>query len=389
MVSKNRAKCRICVFTGHYFPHMGGVEQYTASLWGRLAKRGYKILVVTGNTNNSVGREFVGGIEVIRLPVFSIIKGRLPIIKPAPSLFEGLRAARKWEPDLVVTNTRFFPTSVLGKFLAKLGNLPHFHIEHGSEHITLGNSILDCFGRAWDHVFGGYVFRGADRCYGVSKSIGVIACHLGCKACGVMYNGVDTGIFSPGSSLIKEKMGIDEDVFLFLFAGRLIEDKGIKVLVEAFKSLPEGSNCALAVAGSGYLENYVKEEASRHPGLHFVGRLGQNDLLDLLRSGDCFVLPTSYPEGLPTSILEAQAVGLPVITTPKGGNTEAVIDRVNGLIVPPSDAGSLRAAMEELMKDPERAKAMGKEGMNRVKENFDWDKIADRMADEIEECIGS
>jgi glycosyltransferase involved in cell wall biosynthesis len=383
-----KSQYRICVFTGHYAPHMGGVEQYNSALWSRIAMRGCSVLLITGNTDNAPERESLDGIEVLRLPVFNVINGRLPIIKPAPAFFRLLRYAREWRPDLVVTNTRFFPICVLGRFLAGLGKVPHFHIEHGSEHIKLGNGIINLIGHAWDHLMGGYVIRRADRSYGVSRSISVIAGHLGCKACGVMYNGVDSSIFRPGPSSLRERLGIADGTFLFVFAGRLIEDKGIKILLEAFKLLPKGLSCALAIAGSGHLEEYVNEESKRNPAVHFVGRLRQEEVLDLLRGGDCFILPTSYPEGLPTSILEAQAVGLPVITTPKGGNAEAVTDGVNGFIVPPGDVRSLMEAMRNAAKDPANAREMGKKGMLQVREKFDWEMVAGVMACEIEECMG-
>ena len=375
---------RICVFTGNYYPHLGGLEQYTASLWERLAKRGCKVLVVTGNTDKVAEKETVNGIEVVRLPVVSTFDGRFPIVIPGPGFFKLLREVKDWSPTLVVTNTRFFPISVVGRFFAYAVKKPHFHIEHGSGHIVLDNWLLNKLGEAWDHVFGGYVLRNATKCFGVSKSISKFVGHLGRKQCGVIYNGVDISLFSPGQSSLREQLGVRKDSFLFLFAGRLTDDKGIKVLLEAFDLLGQDMDCELAIAGGGYLENFVEEAAAKNPRVHFVGRLGRDAMIDFLRAGDCFVLPTSAQEGLPTSILEAQAVGLPVITTPKGGNREAVRDKVNGLIVPTGDVGSLKDALLTLAKDPSGARAMGARARRSVAETFDWELIADGVMAEIE-----
>lgn len=225
---------RVCIFSGHYYPHMGGVEKYTAELFGRLSRRGDRVLVVTGNTNNAAEREVLAGIEVLRLPVFNIINDRLPIIKPSRSFFRCMHALKNWSPTLVVTNTRYFPTSALGAWYARTNRLPHFHIEAGSEHIKLNRRMLTRIGEVWDHTIGAWVLRNATKCFGHSKSVRGIVAHLGQQQCDAMYNAVNTALFCPGPSSLREGLAISDDCFLFLYASRLIEEKGIAVALKGF-----------------------------------------------------------------------------------------------------------------------------------------------------------
>ena len=81
---------RIAVFTGHFHPHVGGVELYTRAIFSRLVKRGHAVALVTSSTGGGQPRESVDGIEVARLPVLPLFSARYPILLPGP----GLRGRR-------------------------------------------------------------------------------------------------------------------------------------------------------------------------------------------------------------------------------------------------------------------------------------------------------
>ena len=146
-----------------------------------------------------------------------------------------------------------------------------------------------------------------------------------------------------------------------LFLGLVGERKGVFDLLPAFAAA-RAANAALelTIGGNGAIER-AKREALR---------LGVADHVDLcgwldpqrreaqLARADIFVLP-SRNEGLPMSVLEAMARGLPVIATPVGGLPELIEDGVNGLLVPPGDPEALARAILELAGDPERRQALG------------------------------
>jgi glycosyltransferase involved in cell wall biosynthesis len=95
------------------------------------------------------------------------------------------------------------------------------------------------------------------------------------------------------------------------------------------------------------------------------------------------VLPSLY-EGFPLSVLEAMAAGRPVVATTVGGTPEAVVDGVTGYLVPPAEPAALAEAVNRVLADPARAKAMGRAGRARAKESFSAAAMARRYADTYE-----
>ncbi|HAJ03783.1 MAG TPA: glycosyltransferase family 1 protein, partial [Brevundimonas sp.] len=98
------------------------------------------------------------------------------------------------------------------------------------------------------------------------------------------------------------------------------------------------------------------------------------DVRPALAAARIYVLP-SYREGTPRSVLEAMAMGRPVITTDAPGCRETVAEGVNGLKVPPQDAAALEAAMEQLILNPEQAAAMGQASLERVRARYDVHRV--------------
>jgi glycosyltransferase involved in cell wall biosynthesis len=96
---------------------------------------------------------------------------------------------------------------------------------------------------------------------------------------------------------------------------------------------------------------------------------------DLLAAADFFVLP-SLTEGLPLSVLEAMAQGLPVIATPVGGIPEVVLEGEHGYLVPVQEDAALAEAMTRLARDPELARRLGEAGRRRVEERFSFAEMA-------------
>lgn len=193
----------------------------------------------------------------------------------------------------------------------------------------------------------------------------------------VVLNGVDPEIGAAPRAELKRARG--EGPLFGLVAG-LRDQKGLPTLLEALELLgARGKAVRFAIVGDGPLAEEVAERVASGPlaetttVLPFGGRVEPN-----LAALDVFVLP-SYWEGLPIAVLEAMALGLPVIASAVGGTPEAVEAGVTGLLVPPSDPAALAAAIEELAGDPSRRTRMGAAGRERVAERF----RIDRMVDEV------
>ena len=165
--------------------------------------------------------------------------------------------------------------------------------------------------------------------------------------------GVDMELFNPNRFVRKR---VEPDTFVFLFVGRIVGDKGVNELVEAFVKLNEKHpHTRLWLVGT-YEEqldpvtDITRSRIETCGAIKFLGPKYADDLRQMYVEADCFVMP-SYREGFPNTVLEAGAMGLPSVVTDINGSREIIMDGVNGLIVPSKDAEALYSAMERIFTD--------------------------------------
>ena len=147
----------------------------------------------------------------------------------------------------------------------------------------------------------------------------------------------------------------DPEAFVFIFVGRLVRDKGMAELAEAFVAVQAemARGIALVLLGDEEptidpLEPRTRELLERNPGVLRTGFV--DDVRPWLAMADCFVLP-SHREGFPNAVLQAAAMGLPSIVTDVNGCNEIIENGHNGLVVPPHDAVALGDAMRRMIDD--------------------------------------
>ena len=189
----------------------------------------------------------------------------------------------------------------------------------------------------------------------------------------VMINGsgVDIDAFGPTA--------LPEGDVSFLLIARLLKDKGIREYVEAARQvraryprtrfhlvgrLDEGNPAAISAQelGAWETEGVVK----------YLGRL--DDVRPALAATSVYVLP-SYREGTPRTVLEAMAMGRPIVTTDAPGCRETVRQGVNGYLVPVRDADALARAMAQFVEEPDLIPAMGRESRRLAEEKYDVHKV--------------
>lgn len=196
-------------------------------------------------------------------------------------------------------------------------------------------------------------------------------------------SGVDLQRFHPGLRCVSP------GTFRFLYAGRMLADKGLHELLEAVLSInAAGVRCELWLCGFPGVENVSAisqeqlEEWSARPGVRW---LGPSDCIEeVYAQVDCVVLP-SYREGMPRSLLEAGAMGLPVVTTNVPGCRNIVTDGHNGLLCEAKSAESLRKAMEAMLAlSPEERTHMGAAGRRLVEEEYDEQLVVKAALDVLE-----
>ena len=181
----------------------------------------------------------------------------------------------------------------------------------------------------------------------------------------VIYNGVDTTKFQPDNTC-------PPDVLSVICVARLSPEKRHTVLLKAVRRLANtGLEFRVLLVGDGPLRAVLQKQAKDLRLDAFVRFLGmRDDVADLLRSADIFVLP-SATEGLPMTVIEAMAAGLPVVVTTVGGVPELVEDGETGLLIPPDCAEPLAEALGRLLKDAELRCHMGKAARRVAVERFE------------------
>ena len=119
--------------------------------------------------------------------------------------------------------------------------------------------------------------------------------------------------------------------------------------------------------------------------VQFLGM--RHDVPELMCQSALFVRPSSL-EGMPLTVLEAMASGLPVVATPVGGTQELVDDGVHGRLVPVGDSEALAKAVIELLDEPSLAKEMGRRGHHLVEEGYSWDRVVEQTEQVYEQVMG-
>lgn len=198
-------------------------------------------------------------------------------------------------------------------------------------------------------------------------------------------NGVDMKRFDISCrdswrEIIRSELNIPGDAFVYGFVGRINRDKGVSELLEAYSKIIENeSDTYLIMIGpmdaDSDLDVFFRETVKSQPSVIWLGP--RNDPEKCLAAMDLVVLPT-YREGFGIVAIEAQAMGVPVLTTDVPGPREAVLDGSTGILIPPRDSERLFYAMKEMKKDKVNLELMGKKGFDYVKENFNqevfWEK---------------
>ncbi len=189
-------------------------------------------------------------------------------------------------------------------------------------------------------------------------------------------NGIDLTRFTPTGKReqMRASLGIAPSTLVYMFVGRMVHDKGIDELVEAFVELKaRGLDIALILIGAEEpqldpIAATTRRTISSTAGIYALGR--QSNVPDWLEAADVFVLP-SHREGCNCSLLEGCAMGLPSIATDILGCRDIIRDGVNGILYPPKDREGLMEAMQRLYASPELRHQLASQCRAFVENNFD------------------
>jgi len=206
--------------------------------------------------------------------------------------------------------------------------------------------------------------------------------------------GVDLSRFAPGAhpeirARLARQLSVDPAQTFVLCVGRLIPEKGVLDFVEAARRLSAARRDAVfLLAGSGPLLEELRGQVAVAGAAEHIKILGwRDDIQDLVKASDVFVLPSYYMEGLPVSILEAMACGKPVVTTHHKGCEDAVVDGETALLVPVKQPAILAEKMLALLDDPALRDSLGQAGRRRVEQVFELSDCTREVVATLERAL--
>ena len=202
------------------------------------------------------------------------------------------------------------------------------------------------------------------------------------SACGVNLRKFDISQKSDYRKAIRSQYKIPEDAFVYGFVGRITRDKGINELLSAFKQLSPENSYLMLVGREEIDKNIDLDLFNWSKSVENVIYTGSTSVVEqYLSAMDVYILP-SYREGFGSGVIEAEAMGLPVIVSNIPGPTDAMLRDETGLVVEKADVKSLKEAMEIIRDDRELYQSLASNTHSFAEENFEQMKLFEHILDD-------
>jgi len=400
---------RVLVLTSS-FPRFPGDSAgvFILSLCKELRKRGIDIEVLAPHDYGCKRHEIWGGIQVTRFPYFYPLRfqrlcygaGILKNMMESPlgftqlpffifaELAHALRIAQKTKFDLVHAHWSI-PQGFTGLLVRKTRGIPCVTSLHGSDVHGLNFPFL--------RGLNGKVILGSDVCTANSKATAERAQRIsGRDDIRVIPMGVDIDFFSKSVGRVTGQNQKGRQQKIILYAGRLIDVKGVEYLIKALPAvLEKQANAKLLVVGSGPCKGdlvSVSERLHLQEKVVFQDAVSQDELVRYYSMADVFVLPSvttdeGETEGLGVVLLEAMASGVPVIGTGVGGIPDIIKDGETGLLALEKTPHDLAEKILRLWTDEELRRRVTEKGLDFVKDEFSWGVVATKFKKIYEDVL--
>lgn len=359
---------------------IGGAQQHLVQLLRCLDRGRFTPMVCALKMRG----ELRGAVEALGVPVFDGGLGRtLMGAGGARVLWRLARLLRRERVD--VTHSYLFHPNVLAPIASRLAgvdavlaskrSLDRYPRRLPRYACRLGNALA---GRIMVNAEAIARFAAAEEGCPLDKTV-------------VIPNGVrEEALQAPADAAAKRReLGLPPEAPVVGAVSRLAWKKGIAHLVEAAPRLLEAvPEARVVIAGDGALRGELEAQAAALGVGERVIFLGARpDSIELMAAFDVFVLP-SVIEGMSNALLEAMAVGRPVVATDVGGNPEVVVDGETGFLVSPGDPRHLASSVIKLLQAPELAAEMGAAGRRRVVARYRVDVMTRRIEDLYDALLG-
>ncbi|HSZ35628.1 MAG TPA: glycosyltransferase family 4 protein [Acidimicrobiales bacterium] len=374
---------RHLLVTNDFPPKVGGIQNYLWDLWSRLDPASFVVLTATSDdeAESFDAAQAARGVRIERVP------GSI-LFFPTPKVRRDIDdCVRRHGVDLVLLDPAL-PLGLLGPHL----DVPYGVILHGAEVAVPArlpgprSALARVLGDASIVISAGRYPAAEGRRVTSELATPLLEIPPGVETAGV------APLDAKGRRAARTQLGLPAAAPLLASVSRLVPRKGMDVLIEAANRLaPSYPDLVVAIAGDGRERRRLERMAAESTAdVRILGRLGDDDRATLLGAADVFVMACRNrwggleQEGFGIVFLEAAAFGVPQIAGDSGGASEAVLDGVTGLVADdPSDPGTVAEAIRTLLADPPLRRRMGRAARTRVRESFDIDVLASRLAEAL------
>ncbi|WP_284152459.1 glycosyltransferase family 4 protein [Desulfofustis limnaeus] len=364
------------MITERYLPIWGGAENQLHQLTSRLSKAGCEVTILTRRFTPELRKEeLIEGRFVKRvgfpgkglIAEFFFVAGIMAFCFRNARSFDILHSHGALKMGAVVS----FLALVLGKkSVVKIATAGH---------------VARLFG-AWYRPLALFLIRRIDVIIAISKEIEQEMRVIAVDPSRIVSipNGVDCSRFAEMEAQhrlhTRYDMGFTPSDVLLLFVGRLVQRKGLDLVLQCWPRLSLRENLHLLIVGSGEnqddsIEQQARDLINRNSlrNIHFLGEVTNPE--DYMPVTDIFLFPSRL-EGFPNVLLEAMASGLPTVASAIGGTVDLIIDGQNGLLFDRDDSEQMLGKIEMLIEDADLRKRLGKNGRTSVRQNYAFETIA-------------
>ena len=357
---------------------VGGAEAQLVRLARSLVDRGDAVSVITLLPCDT----YVDELNALGVEVYELPSGPL---RSVAYFKQARRELRRLRPDVVISF--LYQSNVVARVAGRLAGVP----------VVISSIRAEHFGGRGREL----VVRLTDRLATITTTNSAVASASlvarGVTPAGrlvVVPNGLDVDAFKQEFAYrettrlrLRAELGIDPAAFVWLAAGRLVDQKDFSTLLQALAlHATVFEEARLVIAGDGPLESTLRAEAATLGVANLVQFVGiRHDMPTFMQLADAFVLSSKF-EGMPNVVMEAMSASLPVVSTNVGGAPE-LIDEGVGLLVAPGAAVALARAMDQISQlTPEERARMGERGQAKIARSYSLENAAKNWLQLIDRC---
>jgi len=195
-------------------------------------------------------------------------------------------------------------------------------------------------------------------------------------------------LFTPPPKVVRQRPIAAAGLVRLLYVGQITAAKGIGFLLRILEPLAAFHSFEIVIVGGGPLLNLLRERYGRACWVQFTSRVPTQDVARYMTSSDLLVFPSLWFENAPLVLRQANQLGLPILASRVGGIPELVAEGVNGMLLPPGDAGMWQDCLREMLAKPEKLKRLSASAM-KTASDYNPDPLGEAVVRLFERTIGS